>query len=228
MAHSNHLARFMELSINPHFRKKRIKPLIEMIDESLRLKGVARVIDIGGTSEYWQVAPKEILDDPNLKIDIVNLAGIEVPRTEGVFTFSDGDGCNLGEYGDKSYDIAFSNSVIEHVGDWAQMRRFANEVRRVASEYFVQTPNFWFPVEPHCMTPFFHWLPFATRVWLLMHFDCGHWRGRRTVDAAVKTAQSAFLLNRKMMADLFPEANIHIERLLLLPKSIMAINRGSK
>lgn len=225
MANAGHFARFLELRVNPYFRKRRLGPLVEMIQASIARSGRAHVIDVGGTSEFWQVAPADLLTSSALQITIVNLPGVELPRREGRFVYEDADGCDLGRYRDGQFDIAFSNSVIEHVGSWSSMRRFANEVRRVAKTYFVQTPNFWFPVEPHCMTPFFHWLPFATRVWLLLHFDCGHWRGRRTVDAAVSTAESAKLLNAKMMRELFPEAELHKERLLFLPKSLMAIKR---
>jgi hypothetical protein len=169
-----------------------------------------------------------VLDDFNAHVRVVNLPGVEKPRSEGRMTFEDSDGCDLSRYDDASFDIAFSNSVIEHVGDWTRMRSFANEVRRVARAYFVQTPNFWFPVEPHCVTPFFHWLPFASRVWLLRNFDLGYWRGRRSVDAAVATAESARLLSAPMMEDLFPEAKIQKERFLFLPKSIIAICRENQ
>ena len=212
----------------PVMRRRRMSPLIRMIANCHRKNGRADIIDIGGTSRFWKTAIGPVLDEFNAHVRVVNLPGVEKPRSEGRMTFEDSDGCDLSRYDDASFDIAFSNSVIEHVGDWTRMRSFANEVRRVARAYFVQTPNFWFPVEPHCVTPFFHWLPFASRVWLLRNFDLGYWRGRRSVDAAVATAESARLLSAPMMEDLFPEAKIQKERFLFLPKSIIAISRENR
>ena len=60
------------------------------------------------------------------------------------FTFVSGDGCQL-PFADQSFEIVFSNSVIEHVGTPAQQRRFADEVRRVGKRYWVQTPTAGFP-----------------------------------------------------------------------------------
>jgi len=212
-------------NVAPNFRKKRIGPLIEMIETCFAKQKEVKVIDIGGTSTFWEIVPDGFLERCNTKVTIVNLPGVEVPRTDGRFVFENGDGCCLEQFEDSQFDIVFSNSVIEHVGGWSQMQAFAREVRRLAPSYFVQTPNFWFPVEPHCMTPIFHWLPFATRVWLLLNFDFGHWRGRRSVDSAVTTVESAKLLNSKMMNALFPDAELFKERLLLLPKSLMSIKR---
>ncbi|MEY5013109.1 MAG: hypothetical protein RLY69_824 [Verrucomicrobiota bacterium] len=206
----------------PVMRRRRMTPLIRMMAECHRINGRADIIDIGGTSRFWKTAIGPVLDEFNAQVLVVNLPGVEKPRREGRMTFEDSDGCDLSRYGDASFDIAFSNSVIEHVGDWKRMRSFANEVRRVAKAYFVQTPNFWFPVEPHCVTPFFHWLPFASRVWLLRRFDLGYWRGRRSVDAAVATAESAKLLSAPMMQELFPEARIMKERFFFMPKSLIA------
>src|SRR5436305_9486326 len=69
-----------------------------------------------------------------------------------------GDGRAL-PFRDGAFDVVFSNSVIEHVGDAASQRRFAREVARVGRAYWVQTPNRWFPVEQHLLTPLVHWLP---------------------------------------------------------------------
>jgi hypothetical protein len=69
-----------------------------------------------------------------------------------------GDGRSL-EFADKSFDLAFSNSVIEHVGDWTDMRQFAAELQCVGKSFHCQTPNKWFPVEPHFGTLFLYWIP---------------------------------------------------------------------
>ena len=65
------------------------------------------------------------------------------------------------EFTTGEFDVVFSNSVIEHVGDFDDQRRMADEVRRVGRRFFVQTPNRWFPLEVHTRLPFVHWLPDA-------------------------------------------------------------------
>ncbi len=61
---------------------------------------------------------------------------------------------------DDSFDLAFSNAVVEHVGGRGdQQRRFVGELCRVAPQVFISTPNRWFPVETHTLLPFLHWLP---------------------------------------------------------------------
>src|SRR5690606_18813309 len=101
------------------------------------------------------------------------------------------DACNLADIVDQSFDIAHSNSVVEHVGEWERMIQFANELARVSRGYFVQTPNYWFPMEPHCMIPFFHWLPEPSKVWLVLNFQLGHWRRASSVEDAVEIVRSA-------------------------------------
>ena len=102
---------------------------------------------------------------------------------------------------------------------------FASEVRRLAPKYFVQTPNFWFPMEPHFMTPFFHWLPEPTRAALIRNVALGSWPKAPTVEESFAWVQSARLLDRKMVACLFPDAELAVERVLGLPKSLMAIRQ---
>jgi SAM-dependent methyltransferase len=60
---------------------------------------------------------------------------------------------------DDSFDVAFSNAVVEHVGERDQQREFVAELCRVAPRVFLSTPNRWFPVETHTLLPFLHWLP---------------------------------------------------------------------
>ncbi len=181
-----------------------------------------RVIDIGGTRYYWNILPKEFLLGHKVQVLIVNLPGVESGEEDEIFSYREGDGRDLKAFSDNSFDLVHSNSVIEHVGDWGDMQRFAKEVSRLSERYFVQTPSFWFPVEPHCMTPFFHWLPLSLRVRLVMRFELGHWERGSTPEEALEIVQSARLLRKSQMYALFPDAKIYTEW-VLFPKSYIAI-----
>lgn len=62
-------------------------------------------------------------------------------------------------FADASFDIGFSNAVIEHVGSRAQQQRFVDEMVRTCRRVFICTPNAAFPLDPHTLLPFAHWLP---------------------------------------------------------------------
>ncbi len=208
-------------SFGSRLRAKRVKPLTEMIEAVFAMKGSVEIIDLGGTERYWSIIPSSFLESRKVKITLVNNQEIASVTMNERFLAIRGDACDLQMFRDNHFDIAHSNSVIEHVGDWHRMRSFASEMQRVAAKYFCQTPNFWFPIEPHCMTPFFHWLPRPTRIWLVGNFRLGHWKKGASVDECVRMVESARLLSKKMMHELFPHARIVVERFLGLPKSIV-------
>lgn len=210
-------------SFGSRLRTKRIAPLLGFIKTVSKEHGYVSILDIGGTEAYWGIVPQHYLEKYNVKITIVNLPGSEMPTNHGQFTFIYANGCNLAEIQNNAFHIAHSNSVIEHVGDWERMVQFSNEISRVAQKYFVQTPNFWFPIEPHCMTPIFHWLPKPARIWLVMKFSLGNWRKASSVDDAMRIIESARLLNKAMFRELFSDSKVLTERLALLPKSFVAI-----
>lgn len=99
-------------------------------------------------------------------------------------------GTNL-PFEDDSFDIAFSNAVLEHVGGREEQRRFVHELCRVAPKVFVSTPNRRFPLEVHTLVPFLHWLPRSAR-------DRAFAALRRDAWAGVE------LLNRRELLELFP------------------------
>jgi 2-polyprenyl-3-methyl-5-hydroxy-6-metoxy-1,4-benzoquinol methylase len=72
------------------------------------------------------------------------------------------------QFQNDEFDIVFSNSVIEHVGSYEEQNLMASEVRRVGKRYFIQTPNLFFPIEPHFLFPFFQFLPLDYRVTLII------------------------------------------------------------
>ena len=210
-------------SIGSRLRARRTEPLLRMIDAAFREKGSVDILDVGGTRTYWNIVDPSVLSTRKVTITILNLPGSGTPADDDTFKYLEADGCDLSVFGNRQFDIAHSNSVIEHVGDWGRMVQFANEILRVSNRCFVQTPNYWFPVEPHCMTPLFHWLPRPTRVWLVRHVQLGHWPKAGTIEQAVKTVDSASLLSRPMFHSLFPNATIFTERVFCLPKSFIAL-----
>lgn len=210
-------------SLGSRLRARRVGPLLDMIAATRSREGRVRIIDVGGTETYWGIVPPGFLERNNVTITVVNLPGTDMPEDHGRFEFVVGDGCSLDAFEDCSFHIAHSNSVIEHVGDWERMVAFSREVARVASAYFVQTPNFWFPVEPHYLTPFFHWLPRPLQVWLVLHFNLGQCYRRRREEDAVLAVEGTRLLDRGMLRALFPDAQIITERFLGLSKSLTAM-----
>jgi SAM-dependent methyltransferase len=80
-------------------------------------------------------------------------------RYPGV-AYVQGDACAL-PFPDGSFDVVYSNAVIEHVGDLGRQRLFVEEALRVGRRVFLTTPNRWFPIEVHTRLPLVHWLPQA-------------------------------------------------------------------
>jgi SAM-dependent methyltransferase len=72
------------------------------------------------------------------------------------------DGFHFPEFGRK-FDFAFSNAVIEHVGNREKQVYWLGEVRKLANLFLITTPNRWLPFETHSMTFFFHWFPDRVR-----------------------------------------------------------------
>jgi len=58
-----------------------------------------------------------------------------------------------------TFDVGWSNAVLEHVGDEDAQTFFLKEMNRVCKKLFFTTPNRYFPVEIHTRLPFVHWFP---------------------------------------------------------------------
>jgi SAM-dependent methyltransferase len=112
------------------------------------LREGARVLDVG----CGRIGLRAL--EPQLEITGVDLA--ERPDYPGPFVQADAS-AGL-PFADGEFELVYCSSVIEHV---PLVRRvaFAAEIRRVGRGWFVQTPAFSFPIEPHALLPFAHWLP---------------------------------------------------------------------
>lgn len=202
------------------FRARRFAYLRPLIETVIAEKGRCRIADIGGTEYYWNIFGSYVEDRP-VEITLMNLEAPAVRSSK--FHSLAADATDLSAFDDHAFDLVHSNSVIEHVGNWDRMTRMAHHVRRLAPVYFVQTPNFWFPYEPHFRFPCFHWLPEQVRAELLLRLNLGFGGRRKTYDAAMRGVQSAALLSARQMRELFPDADLVKERAFGLSKSFMAI-----
>ena len=202
------------------FRRRRFQSFLPLVDSVIARNGQCRILDVGGESRYW-CGMADLLGDRAVQVTMVNPAhsAMQDPR----FRYENGDARDLSRWPDMSFDIVHSNSVIEHVGTWLDMGDMAREVRRLAPCYFVQTPYFWFPMEPHSSTLFFHWLPEPVRLRLVLRKKRGHWTRAQDVETGMALVHSAFLLDRRMMGALFPDAEIRCERVGGLIKSLVAV-----
>jgi hypothetical protein len=176
------------------------------------------ILDVGGTEKFWETMG---FADRGHEITVLNL-GRTATRHANVVSVA-GDAASMPQFPDDRFDIVFSNSVIEHLGCWENQRRMAGEVRRLAKKYFVQTPNYYFPVEPHFLFPGFQFLPLAARIWLLRHRALGSYRRAESHEQARQWAAEIRLLKRSELRALFPDGAILRERFLGATKSLMAI-----
>ena len=183
-----------------------------------RLKGHVEILDIGGTQEFWTLMTGG--DPGDVRVTLLNIE--HQPVSSSRFVSAVGDARSMPEFSDKSFDVVFSNSVIEHVGSYDDQRRMANEVMRVGKRYFVQTPNKRFPLEPHFLFPWFQYLPSWARAQAVHRFDVGWYKRMPDYAAAKAEVDSIRLLTRAKFIALFPGAKIHVEKLAGLSKSFVA------
>ena len=183
------------------------------------VKRPVRILDVGGTEDFWMMMGVDTLADAD--ITLLNLA--RQRATGHRFTSVAGDARDLSRYGDGSFDVVFSNSVIEHLGPgFAGQQQMANEIMRVGKRYFVQTPNRYFPLEPHFLTPGFQFLPVGLRVWLVSGFALGWYDRIPDKSEAKREVESVELLSETQVRHLFPGARIYKERIAGLTKAFVA------
>ena len=214
-------------SFGKKYRRKRIQTFLDMIKDVYESKGHVSILDIGGTSTYWDLVDDSFLHDFNVKITLLNLPSRESFQDTShiVHRFGDATEALWETYMQSDFDLIHSNSVIEHVGDWKKMKQFALNITSFRGGYFVQTPNFWFPVEPHCLTLLFHWLPKPIRIFWVQKMALGHWPKASDVSEAVDIVESARLLDKYQFKFLFNDAELIREQILIFTKSFIAVKR---
>ena len=184
-----------------------------------------RILDAGGLEAYW--TQLGFMASEDLHITLLNLESERVhsPR----FTSVPGDVRDMRLFGDAEFDVVYSNSLIEHVGNFSEQLAMAREVQRVGKAYFVQTPNRGFFLEPHFFIPFVHWLPRSIYPWVVERFalqvGAAGLRRRRPSPELLAEAAEIRLLSRRELRTCFPGAVIWTERWCGMAKSFVVYGR---
>jgi hypothetical protein len=196
-----------------HFRGKRIKRFAA----AFPISPATTILDVGGCLGYWRYG------SISADLTLLNHPDYPAPRPEdlGGCKFVHGDGTNL-DFPDNCFDIAHSNSVIEHVSTWERQVAFAREIRRVGRGVWVQTPAKYFPLECHTLDPFFHLLPKTWRRHLLRNGTLWGWLTRPTQAQVDEFLATTRLITYSEMQELFPDCTIIVERFAGIPKSFIA------
>jgi hypothetical protein len=204
--------------LQQRIRRKRCRLFLERMQPTADMK----ILDIGGTAIFWMMPEMS-----KLKALLMNIYQVKVPeavsdRLEAVV----GDATEL-SYNDDEFDLVFSNSVIEHVFTFENQKKMAAEIRRVGKDYWVQTPAKGFFFEPHFMAPFIHWLPPSVRKRIVRWATPWGLFGRPNKQRVSDVVDEIRILTKREVEELFPDAEIYVERFLGMPKSYVAIRKSS-
>jgi hypothetical protein len=217
-----HMSPFLKRVYSPwfqYFRSRRIRQLYRVCG----ITTLTRVLDVGGEIEFWQLAVKAGHELP--QVTILNRHPSWQPLPAPI-TWQIGDARNLPAE-NREFDVVVCNSVIEHITSFDDQAAVASEIARVGKSYFVQTPDPRFPVEPHLLAPFIHWLPRRVQRRLVRNFTLWGLVHRPTPARAEQALSDIRLLRIRQMKKLFPDAIVYAERFLGWPKSIVAIRKPS-
>lgn len=207
-------------ALSGRFRRRRSRILRERCPDLPRL----RVLDLGGSRHFWEQMPEDMIpadltllnieDDGSARSHTGRLQHLKVELYDGTRI----------PYPDGHFDVLICNSVIEHVPP-AQRAHFCSEVRRVCKRYFIQTPAYAFPIEPHFVLPAIHWLPrpvgrrfIRFGLWALL--------SRPTPEKMQSYFDNTHLLRARDMRALLPDAHLVRERLFGFTKSYTAHGSG--
>lgn len=182
------------------------------------------VVDLGGTVSSWLSAPIR----PR-QVTVVNLFEPGESDEDWLVPVT-GDACDavaeLNRAGSAdTFDIVYSNAVLEHVGGHGSRARFADAVHALAPRHWVQTPYRYFPLEPHWLFPGMQFLPVSARAHVARHWPLAHTQSPDMEDARSSVMWTELIGLTEMKA-YFPRSRIVHERVGGLTKSLIAIADG--
>lgn len=200
--------------LKSYSHKSRTKKF-ELLNKVFRPRPEDRVLDIGASGEVFL---RYTLEDIYPYPERITAGGYEFPEVESARRFypqarySVFDGCAL-PFPDRSFDLVFSNAVIEHILGPGRQAQFAREIMRVGKSWFVTTPNYWYPFESHYHLPLVQFMPRA------MQREYNRLLGTHIPKGMV---QELALLSARQLHGLFPTGRVARVRVTFWPETLVA------
>lgn len=200
--------------------KARARRWAKIVSEFPDLESMS-VLDLGGTVETWRRAPVRPAG-----VTVVNLFEPGESDDDSLVPVM-GDACSAAavlteNQQPTSFDLVFSNSLLEHVGGHAKRAALAEQIHHLAPLHWVQTPYRFFPVEPHWLFPGMQFLPVRARMSVAERWPLAHTRPESSTDA-LNEVQWTELIGVTELRSYFPNSQIFRERVAGVTKSITAI-----
>lgn len=187
-------------------RKRRMALFVKLMKPMPAMK----ILDLGGQPAIW-----DFINTP-LNITCLNLPSIATVEhtTHHQITYVEGDACSMPHYAFGDFDLVFSNSVIEHVGCHEKRLQFANEVLRLSSKYWIQTPSKYYPIEAHCGMPLWWFYPQSLRSYFISKW-------KKKLPDWTEMVETTTFVSSSELQNIFPSSTIKYEW-VLFPKSLIA------
>lgn len=147
-------------------RRKRYARIVEKLD----LRPEDTILDVGCGRGARSIAAFNETNDIT-GIDIFPSSELELDRPN--FRYVEADASDLQQFANKSFDVAISVGMLEHIRPRERLLAVVAEVQRVAHRYCFVVPHKYAFLEPHYYLPLFSIWPAWSKTFLIKRYRLG-------------------------------------------------------
>ncbi len=209
---------FSKLSLISRARKLELFNQIMSPAKDMKLLDVGAQINPNSHEEYQLIDTypwKHNFAVVNISEEHISAIKKRYPEVKAVVC----DACEL-PWPDKSFDVVFSNAVIEHLGSFERQKTMAAEIMRVGKRWYVTTPNRWFPFEFHMRLPLVTWLPGKSYLRIGNIISYNHLRGKYMFGGKRSDLR---LMSAGELEKCFPGSKIIKQRVTFMAETLIVV-----